>query len=106
MRAGLTLSGPRPISAFPVAANPAPPNIPDEWVRDLAAAGALCERCGGVHLVSIDQLVLALAARQENGVEVPWCTCREACSACGPFLLRTAPAIAVVLRERREIQPR
>ena len=60
------------------------PDIPEEWIQELAASGAICEKCGGVHLVSMDQLVHALSSKKFSGVEVPWCSC-PACPACGPW---------------------
>ena len=83
-----------------------PDSIPEEWVRELAAAGALCEKCGGLHIVSMDQLVIALHAHKTPRVTVPWCTCAEECPTCAPFLTKVGPAIAALQRDHEEKRAR
>jgi hypothetical protein len=99
-----------------------PPNIPEDLTRALAASGALCERCGGIHQVSVDQVVLALytqnlthpprnqgefvRATKATGVAVPWCTCGEECPTCGPFLAKVTPMIESLQRNRQGGQVR
>jgi hypothetical protein len=70
--------------------------IPEEWLKELAASGAICEVCGGVHVPDIDTAILALTAQQETGVEVPYCTC-DGCRVCEAF--RTA--VASLAREHQ-----
>ena len=60
------------------------PIISTGLVRDLAAAGALCESCGGMCVPTITVAILALNAAREVGFQVPWCVCAE-CPACRPF---------------------
>jgi len=79
--------------------------IPDEWVKELAASGALCQVCGGVHLVSMDQLILVTQTNRLTGAELPWCTCPR-CPDCGPWKDTASATAERLLRERREKQPR
>jgi len=85
-----------------------PPDIPEQFIKELAASGALCERCGGIHQVSIDQIILTLPGRftGRSGMELPWCTCAEKCPTCGPFLSKVNPIAESLLRQREEKQPR
>lgn len=55
--------------------------VSPELVEGLAAAGAICERCGGIHGVSIDQLIVALSVQRKTGTALPWCHCPD-CSVC------------------------
>jgi hypothetical protein len=77
-----------------VAADPSkPPEISEEAVEALAASGAICERCGGLHQVSLDQVIGWLATQEKTGVTIPWCSCGESCPTCQPFLSRIGPTI-------------
>lgn len=69
------------------------PKIPREAIEELAASGAICQECGGLHQVSLDQLIHWLSVEDRVKVSIPWCRC-ESCPVCGPFLSRIAPAIA------------
>lgn len=84
------------------------PEIPEEWIKELADAGALCQVCGGIHLVSMDQLLLASPQKffgASSGVEVPWCSCPR-CPDCGPWKETAATTAERLQREREEKQPR
>jgi hypothetical protein len=71
----------------------------DEAIQELAASGALCERCGALCIPSIDLAILALTSANRNGVTIPWCRCDD-CEMCRP--LRDA---VLRIRESR-IDPR
>jgi hypothetical protein len=71
-------------------------SIPQEWLKELAASGAICEVCAGVHIPDIDTALLALTAQRETGIEIPYCTCEE-CRVCEAF--RTA--VASLAREHQ-----
>lgn len=47
----------------------------DQELRELAAAGGICEVCGGVHVRTIDHAILASIAN------LPFCDC-PACPVC------------------------
>lgn len=84
------------------------PAIPEEWIQELAAAGALCQVCGGIHLVSMDQLILASPQKffgESSGVEVPWCSCPR-CPDCGPWKKTAAATAERLLRESNGELPR
>ncbi len=51
-------------------------DVANEALKALAASGALCARCGGIHHLSIDIIILAVIA------EMPLCEC-AACESCG-----------------------
>ena len=88
-----------------MATEPNDPEIPEEWVKELAASGALCQVCGGVHLVSMDQLILVLQTNKLSGAEIPWCSCPR-CPDCGPWRQTAEATAARLLRDREEKQPR
>jgi hypothetical protein len=80
------------------------PPLPPDAITALAEAGAVCQTCGGVHMVSIDQFVLVLHAKRTAGIELPWCTC-EGCPTC-----RSDPETAATVRrlwaQRQQENPR
>jgi hypothetical protein len=47
----------------------------ERWLRELAETGAICETCGGIHLISIEVAILAIDA------DLPGCECVE-CRPC------------------------
>ncbi len=75
-----------------------------EWVAELAASGAICERCGGIHQTSVDQLILALRAKRISGLAIPWCTCVE-CSVCQHLDEATATMVRRLIQKQRARSP-
>jgi hypothetical protein len=58
--------------------------IPKEWLVDLAASGAICDVCAGIHLPNIETAIVALTAQRESDFDVPYCSC-EGCKVCEGF---------------------
>ena len=82
-----------------------PMTIDPEHLKELAAAGGICDRCGGVHLMGSDQVIHMIALKRERKVALPWCTCSP-CPECGPWKDKAAVMIEQLESERREKQPR
>lgn len=57
----------------------------DPGLQQLAASGALCDKCGGVHATSIDQAIILL-----RSTDLPVCTCSP-CPVCDPLRMRLKP---------------
>lgn len=58
-----------------------PESIPEELVRQLMDSGAICT-CGGLHVVSVDELILLRAS--PAGRSIPLCSC-SGCPTCGSW---------------------
>jgi hypothetical protein len=84
--------------------DPQPPISPEQ-LRELAAAGGICDRCSGVHVIGMDQVIHMIALQNQRGVKLPWCSC-SACPECGPWKEKAALLIEQLASERREKQPR
>ena len=65
-----------PFQNRPTAESMTEPAFPEHELRELIAAGGVCERCGGLHIPNIEAALLAPKG-------LPWCNCE--CSICGPF---------------------
>jgi hypothetical protein len=58
--------------------------ISDEKLEELAASGALCGECGGLHIPGVEVAILAANAARETGVKIPFCRCED-CPTCRVF---------------------
>lgn len=61
-------------------------HLTEKAIDQLAVSGALCQRCGGLHLTKIEDLILLLA--NERGLprekRLPTCVCSP-CGSCGTW---------------------
>ena len=58
-------------------------SIPPDLLEELAASGALCETCGGLHVPDIATAIMAIRGREETRIRLPWCSCD--CRTCNEF---------------------
>jgi len=79
--------------------DPTPPISPDH-LSELAAAGGICDRCGGVHVMGMDQAIHMIALQNQRGVELPWCSCSP-CAECGAWKEKAAVLIPQIEAEHR-----
>lgn len=63
------------------------PEIPHAAVKELADAGALCDKCGALHVSGIEIGIITRSVAKKTGAPIPWCDCVE-CPVCKDFRTR------------------